>query len=73
MVFVKLICKKKQVDRLVEFTEFVECKLSNWMQGIALYLTFASVSYQVLSNKNKKIIQFRVIGYELSVLLSGQH
>ena len=35
MVFVKLICKKKQVDKLVEFTEFVECKMSNWMQGIA--------------------------------------
>ena len=30
MVFVKLICKKKQVDKLVEFSEFVESKLSNW-------------------------------------------
>ena len=67
MVFVKLICKKKLVNK------FVECKLSNWTQGIAWYLTFASVSYQVLSNKNKKIIQFRVICYKLSVLLSGQH
>ena len=73
MVFVKLICKKKQVDKLIEFTECVECKLSNWREGIAWYLTFAWVSYQVLSNQNKKIIQFRVIGYELSVLLSGQH
>ena len=54
MVFVKLICKKKQVDKLVEFTEFVECKMSNWIQGIAWYLTFASVSYQVLSNKNQE-------------------
>ena len=71
MVFVKLICKKKQVEKLIEFPEFVECKLSNWTQGIAWYLTFASVSYQVLSNQNKKIIQFRVICYELSVLLSG--
>ena len=53
MVFVKLICKKKQVDKLIEFTEFVECKLSNWRQGIAWYLTFASVSYQVLSNKKQ--------------------
>lgn len=48
MVFVKLICKKKQVNK------FVECKLSNWMQGIAWYLTFASVSYQILSNKNQE-------------------
>ena len=54
MVFVKLICKKKQVDKLVEFTEFFECKISNWIQGIAWYLTFASVSYQVLSNKNQE-------------------
>ena len=71
MVFVKLICKKKKVEKLIEFPEFVECKLSNWRQGIAWYLTFASVSYQVLSNQNKKIIQVRVICYELSVLLSG--
>ena len=35
MVFVKLICKKKQVEKLIEFPEFVECKLSNWTQGIA--------------------------------------
>ena len=54
MVFVKLICKKKQVDKLVEFTEFFECKMSNGIQGIAWYLTFASVSYQVLSNKNQE-------------------
>ena len=54
MVFVKLICKEKQVDKLVEFTELVECKLSNWMQGIAWSLTFASVSYQVLSNKKQE-------------------
>ena len=54
MVFVKLICKKKQVNKLVEFTKFVECRLSNCMQGIAWYLTFASVSYQVLSNKKQE-------------------
>ena len=36
MVFVKLICKKKQVNKLVEFTEFAECKLMILNAGYSL-------------------------------------
>ena len=36
MVFVKLICKKKQVNKLVEFTEFVEYKLMILNAGYSL-------------------------------------